>query len=83
MDGQHEVPFAQLWAKSDPDFRTYLISERPDVFFFPPYVAHRGWIGIRLDLDLDFNELADLLDDAYRLVAPPRLVQLLEGLESR
>jgi hypothetical protein len=79
MDGHHAVHFPQLWAASVPDFRAHLIDERPDVFFLPAYVAHRGWIGVRLDLDLKFDVLADLLDDAYRLIAPPALVQELDG----
>jgi hypothetical protein len=83
MDGHHEVPFAQLWAACVPDFRAYLIEERPEIFFLPAYVAHRGWIGVRLDLELDFDELADLLDDAYRLIAPPALVRLLDDSGSR
>ncbi|MGC1420064.1 MAG: MmcQ/YjbR family DNA-binding protein [Acidimicrobiales bacterium] len=78
MDGHHEVRFAQLWAACVPDYRTHLIKDRPEIFFLPPYVAHRGWIGVRLDLELNFDELADLLDDAYRLIAPPALVRLLD-----
>jgi predicted DNA-binding protein (MmcQ/YjbR family) len=46
------------------------MDERPDVYFLPAYVAHRGWIGVRLDLDLAFEEIADLLDTAYELIAP-------------
>jgi hypothetical protein len=79
MDGHHAVHFAQLWAACVPEFRAHLMEERPDIFFMPAYVAHRGWIGVRLDLDLEFDVLADLLDDAYRLIAPPALVQELDG----
>lgn len=81
MDGHHAVHFAQLWAACVPDLRAHLIDERPDIFFLPAYVAHRGWIGVRLDLDLEFEELADLLEDAYRLIAPPALVRELDGTE--
>jgi predicted DNA-binding protein (MmcQ/YjbR family) len=59
----------------------HLIEQRPEIFFLPAYVAHRGWIGARLDPGLDFDELADLLDDAYRLVAPRSLVQSLDQTE--
>jgi hypothetical protein len=78
MDGHHDVHFAQLWAACVPDFRAHLIEERPEIFFLPAYVAHRGWIGVRLDLDLQFDELADLVEEAYRLIAPPALVRLLD-----
>ena len=75
MEGHHDVHFPQLWAASVPDFRAFLIEDRAEIFFLPAYVAHRGWVGVRLDLDLKFEELADLLDDAYRLIAPASLVQ--------
>lgn len=83
MQGHHDVHFAQLWAACDPDFRALLIEQRPEVFFLPAYVAHRGWVGVRLVLNLGFDELADLLDDAYRRVAPPSLVLLLDEIETR
>jgi len=81
MEGHHGVNFPQMWAASLPDFRAFLIEERPEIFFLPAYVAHRGWVGVRLDLDLKFEELADLLDDAYRLIAPPSLVHLFDETE--
>ena len=50
----------------------------PDRFFRPPYVGDRGWIGVRLDRDPDWTEIAELCRDAYRAVAPARLVALLD-----
>jgi hypothetical protein len=47
-----------------------LVSEEPDRFFVPAYVGHRGWLGVRLDRDLDWDEVAGIIEDAYRLVAP-------------
>lgn len=64
-----------------PEVREHLIEQRPEIFFLPAYVAHRGWIGARLDPGLDFDELADLSHDAYRLVAPRSLVQSLDQTE--
>jgi hypothetical protein len=40
----------------------------------PPYVGHRGWLGVRLDRGLDWEELAGIAEDAYAEVAPARLV---------
>lgn len=49
-------------------------------FFRPPYVGHRGWLGVYLDVPVDWDELAEVVADAYRCVAPRALVaQLLEG----
>ena len=41
----------------------------------PPYVGHRGWLGLRLDRGLDWNELAGIVEDAYVEVAPAKLVE--------
>ena len=47
----------------------------PERFFVPPYVGGRGWLGVRLDVpDIDWDEIEELLADAYRQVAPRRLV---------
>jgi hypothetical protein len=47
----------------------------PERFFVPPYVGHRGWIGVRLDFGFDRDEIAGILEDAYAKVAPARLVE--------
>ncbi len=45
----------------------------------PPYVGGRGWIGVRLDGAVDWAEIAELCEDAYRTVAPTSLVALLDS----
>jgi hypothetical protein len=52
-----------------------LVAADPERFYVPPYVGHRGWIGVRLDRDLDRDEIAGILEDAYAEVAPPKLVE--------
>jgi hypothetical protein len=55
-----------------------MVQARPDRFFVPPYVGVSGWIGIHLDQGADWAEVSELMRDAYRLVAPKRLVATLE-----
>ena len=43
-------------------------------YFRPPYVGHRGWLGVYLDVPVDWDELAEVVEDAYRVVAPKTLV---------
>ena len=50
----------------------------PERFFVPPYVGSKGWVGARLDAAQDWDELAELLEDSYRLIAPKRLSALLD-----
>ena len=49
-----------------------------DPFFFPSYVGPRGWIGIVLGETADLDELAELVEDSYRLTAPKRLLAELD-----
>ena len=50
-----------------------LVESEPERFFVPPYVGHRGWLGVRLDRRVDWDELAGIVEDAYGEVAPPKL----------
>ena len=69
-----------LWVPAPPGVQEELTGLEPDRFFVPPYVGHRGWLGVTLNVDPDWDEIAGIIDDAYRLVAPKTLVQRLEVL---
>jgi predicted DNA-binding protein (MmcQ/YjbR family) len=55
-----------------------MVKAAPERFFVPPYMGPSGWVGIWLDRRVDWDELAQLLRDAYRLVAPKRLLRVLD-----
>jgi hypothetical protein len=65
-----------LWCKAPPGAQTILIEAAPARFFRPPYVGHKGWIGVRLDSAVDWNEVADLVLRSYQMTAPKRLLQV-------
>jgi hypothetical protein len=73
-DGHHDNQFPHLWCAAPPGAQEELIVAAPDRFFRPPYVGHRGWLGVRLDGEVDWTEIGELCEDAYRMVAPKRLV---------
>jgi len=79
LDHHHGVDWIALWCAAPPGVQAQLVAEEPDRFFLPPYVGHRGWIGVRLDVDLDTDELAGIVEDAYRQVAPKVLVARLDA----
>lgn len=68
-----------LWCKAPAGAQDVLVGADPARFFAPPYVGHHGWIGVRLDVPTDWDEVGDLLADSYRLTAPKRLAALLDG----
>ncbi|HEY3906282.1 MAG TPA: MmcQ/YjbR family DNA-binding protein [Streptosporangiaceae bacterium] len=77
--GHHANEFPHLWCAAAPGAQQELIAAEPDRFFRPPYVGGRGWIGVRLDDDLDWTEIAELCQDAYRAIAPARLTAQLDA----
>ena len=77
--GHHANDFPHLWCAGLPGAQHELATSEPSRFFRPPYVGGRGWIGVRLDRDVDWAEIAELCQDAYRVIAPARLVTLLDG----
>jgi predicted DNA-binding protein (MmcQ/YjbR family) len=66
-----------LWCKAEPGLQEALVRADPARFFVPPYVGQHGWIGLWLDLPLDWDELAGLIQDSYRRTAPKRLLAQL------
>lgn len=64
--------------KAGPGVQEALVSEEPGRFFVPAYVGGRGWVGVHLNVDHDWDELAELIEDSYRLIAPKKLVALLD-----
>jgi predicted DNA-binding protein (MmcQ/YjbR family) len=67
-----------VWCKAAPGIQEALINSDPTHYYLPPYVGPKGWIGIRLDGDLPWDEIADHIHDSYRLIAPKRLVARIE-----
>ncbi len=81
-DGHHEHAFPHLWCAAPLGAQAELVATEPDRFFRPPYVGGRGWLGVRLDGDLDWDELAAICRDAYRTVAPQSLVAALDATDT-
>lgn len=77
-DHHHDDRLA-FWCAAPPGVQEALIGADPERFFRPPYVGHRGWVGVRLDVPVDWEEIAELVTDAYRVVAPKYLVAQLDG----
>jgi hypothetical protein len=77
-DGHHDHEFPHLWCAAPPGAQQALVAGS-DRFFRPPYVGSRGWVGVRLDGDVAWDEVEELLEDAYRTVAPATLVRRLDG----
>lgn len=73
---------AGISVKGAPGAQQALVSSDPDRFFVPPYSGPKGWVGAYLDMDQDWDEIAELIEESYRLIAPKRLVAMLDEHET-
>jgi hypothetical protein len=67
-----------MWCAAPNGAQEALVASDPERFFRPPYVGHRGWIGVRLERP-DWKLIAGVVDDAYRRIAPAKLVALIDA----
>ena len=63
-----------IWCAASPGDQHMLVEADPEKFFVPPYVGQRGWLGVRLDRGIDWEELAGIVEDAFAAVAPKSLL---------
>jgi len=68
QDDHHGDGRLALWCAAPEGAQAELVPLEPDRFFFPPYVGHRGWLGVLLDM-VDVDELRAVVTDAYRCTA--------------
>ena len=78
-ENHHGDDRVAVWVKSALEMQADLVDSNPEVLFVPPYVGPSGWIGIRLDRQVDWEMVADLLEEGYRMVAPTRALAQLDG----
>jgi hypothetical protein len=79
LDDHHGDGRLALWVAAPPGVQHDMVEQEPERFFVPPYVGPRGWLGVRLDRSPDWDEVADIVEDAYRVVAIKRLLRQLDS----
>jgi hypothetical protein len=77
-DDHHGDGRLAIWCHAPAGVQGLLVTEEPERFFVPAYVGYRGWVGVRLDLDVDWDEVAGIVRDAYKMVAPRKVVAALD-----
>ena len=75
LDDHHGDGRLALWCAAPEGMQNALVAGDPEAYFVPPYVGHRGWVGVRLDRALPWDEIAGAIEDAWLSVAPKRLVE--------
>jgi hypothetical protein len=78
LDDHHGDGRLAIWCAAPPGVQGTLVDEEPRRFFVPAYVGTRGWVGVRLDIDVDWDEVAGIIEDGFREVATKRLISELD-----
>ena len=69
MDNHHGDGRFAIWCAAPPGNQEMLVDADPEKFFRPPYVGHRGWLGVMLHGTVDWDEIAGIVEDAYETVS--------------
>ena len=80
LDDHHGDGRLAIWCAAPPRVQATLVDEEPGRFFVPAYVGPRGWVGVRLDVDVDWDEIAGIVEDGFREVATKRLIADLDRM---
>ena len=67
VDNHHGDGRLALWVPTYPGIQQSLVDENSSLYFIPPYVGARGWVGIRLDQPQDSDQAEGLVVAAYEL----------------
>ena len=74
MNDHHRDGRLAIWCAAPPGAQEALVAADPARFFRPPYVGHRGWIGVNLDRRPNWTMVAAIIEDAHRVVAPKKVL---------
>ncbi len=78
LDDHHGDGIVSVSCKMALDENREVAALDPVRFYLPAYMAHKGWIALRLDVGkIDWNEVEELVAESYRLIAPKRLAALV------
>jgi hypothetical protein len=73
-NNHHSDGHTAIWIPAPPGMQAAMIAEAPEIYFKPPYVGVKGWIGVELPRVSD-EILADLIRRAWQLTAPRAMLR--------
>jgi hypothetical protein len=77
-DNHHGDGRVAVWVNASFEQQQDLVEADPNVFFVPPYVGPSGWVGVRVDVDVNWKTVAEVLENGYRMVAPKKAIAELD-----
>jgi hypothetical protein len=74
VDDHHGDGRFAIWCAAPPGNQELLVQADPERFFRPPYVGHRGWLGVMLHGKVAWDEVGGIVEAACATVAPKSLL---------
>jgi hypothetical protein len=74
LDDHHGDGRFAIWCAAPAGNQELLVAAHARRFFRPPYVGHRGWLGVHLSDGVDWDDLEGIVEDAFASVAPKSLL---------
>jgi len=71
-NNHHQSGHVAVWVKAPAMAQEILISSDSKRFFKPPYMGHKGWVGVRIEGNPDWEQLTAILKDGYEMSLPVR-----------
>lgn len=68
-NNHHDDGRIAFWCAAPAGAQEAMVESNPVRFFRPPYVGHRGWLGVRVDVEVDWDEVARIVADAHAIIA--------------
>jgi len=71
-NNHHDDGHVAVWIPTREGMQQLLIEEAPEIYFRPPYVGVKGWVGVELDKVTD-EALSAHIREAWKMIAPKKL----------
>jgi len=71
-NNHHSSGHVAVWIKAPAMVQEILVGSDPKRFFVPPYMGKQGWVGVRIDYKVKWDQLAAILRDGYLMSAPKK-----------
>ena len=77
-DGAYDEGRRAVWIKAEDGVQEELVAADPGRFYRPKYLGPSGWVAMRLEGHVDWEQVRFLLVEGWRTVAPKRALRALE-----
>jgi predicted DNA-binding protein (MmcQ/YjbR family) len=72
-NNHHGSGHCAVWVKAPAMVQEILVNSDPKRFFVPPYMGKKGWVGVRIDYKVKWDQTAAILKDGYLMSAPSKV----------